>query len=116
MESVGLATVACYLSIYFEAPLPHTTIFLGEVSPEARIYLPTLPTKEYLDLCIKEGFNWIVGPSNFVQAWHDYVKEAPYQGLTITGLDTASDIVLKVFRVIKPSPLPPLPVELHQVD
>ena len=101
IEGVGLASVACYLSIYLKIPLPRDTIFLGEVHYYGGLFHPLAINDHYLDFCVKEGISRIVGPSSRMQVLLNTVTQERYQGIELIELTNASEIVLKFFEVLR---------------
>ena len=97
---MGLASVACYLSLYLDILLPRDTVFLGEVHYHGGIAHPEPMTDHYLDFCLREGFNIIVGPSDCMEDIRDVVAEDRYQGITLIELDNAQEIVTKLFQLL----------------
>ena len=102
IEGVGLASVACYLSLYLNVPLPRDIIFLGEVHYHGGVHHPTLLDEHYLDFCVREGFSRIVGPVKRLQALNDLVTLEQYQGIKLIGLNNALDIVYDLFMELVP--------------
>ena len=101
IEGVGLASVACYLSMYLDVPLPRNMVFLGEVRYQGEIYHPVPMNEHYLDFCLREGFSRIVGPSSRLQVLRDVVTKDRYEGIELIELTNVKDIVPKVFRLLR---------------
>ena len=101
IEGVGLASVACYLSMYLDVPLPCNMVFLGVVRHQGEISHPMPMNEHYLDFCLREGFSRIVGPSSRLQVLRDVVIEERYQGIELFELTDAKEIVPKVFEVLR---------------
>ena len=101
IEGVGLASVACYLSMYLDVSLPRNMVFLGEVRCQGEIHHPMPMNEHYLDFCLREGFRRIVGPSSGLQVLRDVVTKERYQGIELIELTNAKEIVPKVFEVLR---------------
>ena len=102
IEGVGLASVACYLSLHLDVLLPHNIFFLGEVQCHGQLYHPTVLNEQYLELCVKSGFNRIVGPSSRLEVLQDEVDTNPrYMGIELIGLNNALEIVHSLFLPLR---------------
>ena len=97
-----MASVACYLSLYLNVPLPRDIIFLGAVHYDGGLLHPLPMNEHYLDFCVREGFRRIVGPTDDLAVLRDAVaKKECYRGkIELIGLDDASEIIPKLFKVL----------------
>ena len=98
---MGLASVACYLSLHLGIALPRDILFLGEVEWHGHINLDNPLNKVYLDLCLEAGFSVIVGPSANLAVLVEEAKKERYKGVKIIGLDNALDIVPKLCKALR---------------
>ena len=99
---VGLASLACYLSQYLGIPLPRDIIFLGKVECRGKLRHSLPVSKHYLDFCLEEGFTRIVGPSSDMNTLGGLATDPRYQGIILTGLNNALEIVTEVFQPLRP--------------
>ena len=96
--------MACYLSLFLGVRLPRDIIFLGEVHHNGFFHHPTHVNVRYLDFCVREGFKRIVAPSNYLEGIQDVVaKEERYEGIQLTPLRNALEIVPKLLRHLRDS-------------
>ena len=108
---VGLSSLACFLSLYLNVPLPSDTLFLGEVECRGRISHPLPLNEHYLDLCLEEGFTRIVGSFKDLQVLEKLVEQDRYSGIELIGLDRAIDIVPNFFQLLPAGPVSEQPPE-----
>lgn len=91
--------MACHLAMVLGVELPNDIVFLGEVGYDGNIIHPYQTHVHILDLCVKQGYSRIVGPSEEMTPLHEMITPtSPYSGvIEVILLDDAFELVTKVF-------------------
>ena len=105
IEGAGLASVACYLSMYLDVHLPRDMVFLGEVRFQGGLYHPMPMDVHYLDFCLKKGFRRVVGRSERLHVLRERLNEDPYRAIELIELSNARELVPKVFEKLRQAAL-----------